>query len=144
MQNFDFNKVLGEKARWEQHAACYFEQNLKEAPYKTASVQPFASHLTNYSRKTSKTCSAWRSMAKHISNILLWTPTHGHTNVGLPGKTNIHQLCVDTGWHLENLSRAMSSRNRYWVSVKGIHAISMTWGWQLHIIIFSRIKYYSF
>ena len=55
--------------------------------------------------------SSWRSKYKHISDILLWTPTHGHTSVGQPAKAPIHQLCADTGYYQEDLSRAMTDRD---------------------------------
>ena len=42
-----------------------------------------------------------------ISEILLWTPTYGHTSVGQPPKTYIQQICVDTGFCLENQLRAI-------------------------------------
>ena len=35
---------------------------------------------------------------------------HGHTSVGQPTKTYIHQLCADTGYRLENLPRVMANR----------------------------------
>ena len=50
---------------------------------------------------------------KRISNILLWTPTHGHISVGLPAKTYIHHLCVDTRCSLEDLPRTMADRDRW-------------------------------
>ena len=40
----------------------------------------------------------WRNKDKYISNVFLWTSTHDQ-----PAKTNIYQLCVDTGYCLENL-----------------------------------------
>ena len=39
-----------------------------------------------------------------------WTPTYGHTNVGWLAKVYIHQLCVDTGYSREDLSRGMDSK----------------------------------
>ena len=42
---------------------------------------------------------------KLINDILLWTPTHGHTSVGHLAKTYIRQLCMDTGCCLEDLPR---------------------------------------
>ena len=42
--------------------------------------------------------------------LLLWTPTHGHINVGQAAKTYIHQLCMDTGCHQENRLRSMAKR----------------------------------
>ena len=52
------NETLGEKAKWKLHknAACCFERILEAAPYKTAVVRPFISHLANYPQKTRKTC----------------------------------------------------------------------------------------
>ena len=44
----------------------------------------------------------WRSKDELINNILLCTPTHGQTSMGLPAKNYIHQLCADTGCRLED------------------------------------------
>ena len=41
----------------------------------------------------------------------MWTSTHGHTSAGRPTKTYIHQLCVDTGFPLEDLSRVMEDKD---------------------------------
>ena len=38
----------------------------------------------------------WRNKDELISDILLWTPTHGHTSDGQPAKTYIHQFCAAT------------------------------------------------
>ena len=52
----ELEQNIWKKARWKLHkdAACCFEQILEAAPYKTAAVQPFTSHLTNDPSKTSK------------------------------------------------------------------------------------------
>ena len=42
--------------------------------------QPPTSHLKNHPSKTKKMCK--RNMDKLISNILVWTPTYGHSCVG--------------------------------------------------------------
>ena len=42
-----------------------------------------------------------------LSDPLQWILTHYDTSVGQPTKIYIHQLCMDTECHLENLSRAM-------------------------------------
>ena len=52
----------------------------------------------------------WRSMDELISDIILWTPTHGHTSIGWLAKIYIHQLCADTEYHLENITRVMTDR----------------------------------
>ena len=38
-----------------------------------------------------------RSRDKLISDVLLWTPTHGRAKAGRPARTYIQQLCEDTG-----------------------------------------------
>ena len=42
-------------------------------------------------------------IAELISGILLWISTYGHTNVGWPAKTFIHQICVVTQCCLEEI-----------------------------------------
>ena len=125
LQHLDSNKMPGEKARWELHknAACCFEQILEAAPYKTAVVRPLTSYLINHPSKTSKTCCALLKKDKLMSNVLLWTHTHGLTSVGRPAKTYIHQLCADTGCHQEDLPRAMTDRDGWQEIVKGISAV---------------------
>ena len=49
----------------------------------------------------------WWSKDDVISDILLWTPIYGHTSVGQPTKTYIHQLCTNTWCSLEDLPGAM-------------------------------------
>ena len=39
----------------------------------------------------------WISRDELISDVLLWTPTHGRAKAGRPARTNIQQLCEDTG-----------------------------------------------
>ena len=56
----------------------------------------------------------WWSKDKLINNVLLWTPTHGHTSVCWPVKTWIHQLSVNTECCREN-SRDIEEQNGGWV-----------------------------
>ena len=53
-------------------------------------------------RRTRHAGHCWRSQDEHIS-VLLWTPSHGWTKAGLPAKTYIQLLWVDTGCGLEEL-----------------------------------------
>ena len=53
----------------------------------------------------------WRNKNELISDIFLRTSTHGHTSVGHPAKSYINQIRAETGFHLEDLSRAMADRN---------------------------------
>ena len=99
----------GEKDQWElyKNAVCYFEQILEAAPYH---LPPITQTIQVRWARQAGHC--WWSKNKSISKILLWTPTHGHTNIGWPTKTLIYGFCVDTGFRLEDLQKAMT--NRVW------------------------------
>ena len=56
---------------------------------------------------------------KLTSDVLLWTPTHGHTSVGYQAKTYIYQHCASSGCHLEDLSIGMDGESQ------GICAVSI-------------------
>ena len=105
----DTNKMHGEKARWELHknATGHFEQILGATPNKTAVAWPPTFCLTNH--PSNKICRVLGggSEDKLISDVSLWTPTHGHTSVGQPAKTYIHQLSADTGCSLEDIPGAV-------------------------------------
>ena len=79
--------------------------------YKTPDVEPLILHLINNPGITESTCrTILESKDKIISDVLLWTPTHGHTSVGQVANTDIYQIYVDTWRHLGNISRAMADR----------------------------------
>ena len=61
----------------------------------------------------------WESEDKLISYVFLWNPLQEHSSVGLLAKTDIHQLCVDTKCHLEDLPRVMTDRDVWRERVKG-------------------------
>ena len=69
----------------------------------------------------------WRSKDELISNILLWTPSHGWAKAGWPSRTYIQQLCADTGYNLEDLPGAMDNRDGW--REREIHAGSLAWWW---------------
>ena len=48
-------------------------------------------------RRTRHAGHCWRSRDELISDVLLWTPTHGRAKAGRPLRTYIQQLCEDTG-----------------------------------------------
>ena len=52
----------------------------------------------------------WRSRDELISDLLLWTPTHGRAKAGRPAWTYIQQLCEDTGCCPEDLPELMNDR----------------------------------
>ena len=77
-------------------------------------------------RRTRHAGHCWRREGKLISNILLWTPSHGRAKAGQLARTYIQQLCANTGCTLEDLPRAMDDRNRWRERIREIHASSAT------------------
>ena len=77
-------------------------------------------------RRTRHAGHCWRSGDELISNVLLWKPTHGHTNVGCPQRTYIDQLCEDSGCCAEDLPGAMSDREGWQEIVMDICAACAT------------------
>ena len=58
-------------------------------------------------RRTRHAGHCWRSRDELISDVLLWTPTHGRA------RTYIQQLCEDTGCCPEDLPEAMNNREKW-------------------------------
>ena len=58
-------------------------------------------------RRTRHARHCWRSRDELISDVLLWTPSHGWAKAGQPAWTYIQQLCADTGCSPEDLAEAM-------------------------------------
>ena len=63
-------------------------------------------------RRTRHAGHCWRSRDELISDVLLWTPTHGLAKAGQPAWTYIQQLCDDTGCSPEDLPEAMNDRGK--------------------------------
>ena len=63
-------------------------------------------------RRTRHAGHCWRSRDEVISDVLLWTPTHGRAKTGRPAQTYIQQLCEDTGCCPEDLPGAMNDREK--------------------------------
>ena len=64
----------------------------------------------------------WRSRDELISDVLLWTPSHGRAKAGRPARTYIQQLCEDTGCRPENLPEATNDREEWRERVRDIRA----------------------
>ena len=80
-------------------------------------------------RRTRHAGHYWRSRDELISDVLLWTPTHGRAKAGRPARTYIQQLCEDTGCCPEDLPEAMNDREKWRERVRDIRATSTTWWW---------------
>ena len=76
----------------------------------------------------------WRSRDEFISDLLLWTPSHGRVKAGRPARTYIQQLCEDTGCSPGNLPEAMNDREGWRERVRDIRADGTTrWRWLKHV-----------
>ena len=69
-------------------------------------------------RRTRHAGHCWRSKDELISDVLLWTPTHGCARVGRPARTYIQQLCEDTGCNPKDLPEAMNDREKWRETVR--------------------------
>ena len=52
----------------------------------------------------------WRSRDELISDVLLWTPSHGQAKAGRPARTYIQLLCTDRECSFKDLPEAMDDR----------------------------------
>ena len=80
-------------------------------------------------RRTRHAGPCWRSRDELISDLLLWTPTHGRAKAVRPARTYVQQLCEDTGCCPEDLSEAMNDREKWRERVRDIRATNTTWWW---------------
>ena len=82
------------------------------ASYKAADILPPTTITKTIKiRRTRHAGHSWRSRDKLISDVLLWTPSHGRPKAGRPARTYIEQLCVDTEYSPEDLLEAMNNRD---------------------------------
>ena len=125
----DSNKTAREEARRQLH---------KNAASKSWQQQPTRHQLyghlppitkTIQVRRTRHAGHCWRSRDELISDVLLWTPTHGRAKAGRPALTYIQQLCEDTGCSPEDLPEAMNYREKWRERVRDIRACGTTWWW---------------
>ena len=78
-------------------------------------------------RRTRHAGHYWRSRDKLISDVLLWTPTYGRAKAGRPARTNIQQVCEDTGCGPEDLPEVMNDGEKWREGVRDIRACGTTW-----------------
>ena len=101
---------------WRQHSTK--QQMYSHLPSITKTIQV---------RWTRHAWHCWRCKDELISNILLWTPSHGWAKAGRPARTYIQQLCADTGCSSEDLPEAIDDRDGWWERVRNIRADGVTW-----------------
>ena len=102
---------------------------LEAASHKAAVWPPPPITKTIKIRRKRHAGHSWRSRDELISDILLWTPSHGQAKAGRLAWTYIQQLCADTGCSPEDLLGAMDDRVGWRERVRDIRADSVTWWW---------------
>ena len=121
---------------WMWHKVILSE--LKDGNYTTLRQHPTKQqqydHLPPFTktikvRRTRNAEHSWRSKDELISDVLLWTPSHGGAKAGRPARTYIQQLCADTRCSPEDLLEAMDDREGWWERVRDIRADGVTWWW---------------
>ena len=98
----------------------YYARMLRAILNKSKKQHPTKQQLCGYQTPMSKTIKIRRtwharqciSKDETITDVLLWTPSHGRASVGQPAKTYLQQLCTDTGCSQENQPKAMYDRDQ--------------------------------
>ena len=85
---------------------------------------------------------SWSSKDELISNVLLWTPSHGWASIVQPVKTYLQYLYADTECSLEDLPKVMDDREEWQWRVIENYARGMTWWWGGYIYIYIYIYIY--
>ena len=81
-------------------------------------------------RRTRHARHCWRSRDELISDVLMWTLSHGRAKAGRPARTYIQQLYVDTGCSSEDLPKSMDDMEGWRERVRDIDADGATlWWW---------------
>ena len=127
MHNMDSNKTAGEEPRRQLHKNAILNMSWRQHPKR----HQLYGHLppitkTIQVRRTRHAGHCWRSRDELISDVLLWTPTHGRAKAGRPARTYIQQLCEDTGCCPEDLPGVMNDREKWRERVRDIRATSTT------------------
>ena len=71
-------------------------------------------------RRTRHAGHCWRSGNELISDVFLWTPSHGQAKAGRPARNYIQQLCEDTGCSPKDLPEAMNNKEEWRERVRDI------------------------
>ena len=89
-------------------------------------------------RRTRHTGHCWRSRDELVSDVLLWTPSHGRAKARRPVRTYIQVLSADTGCSPEHLLKALDDWEVWRETVRNIRTDSVTWWWWWWSIIVSN------
>ena len=101
---------------WRQHPTKQHLYGHLPPIMKTIKIR-WATHVRN----------CWRSWDELISDVLLWTPSHGWEKAGRQAWTYIQQVCANMGWIPEDLPEAMDNWEGWRERVRDILADGVTW-----------------
>ena len=91
-------------------------------------------------RRTRHAGLCWRSRDELISDVLLWTPSHGRAKARRPARTYIQQHCTDMGCCSEDLPEAMDDREGWLERISHIGADGATWWWWWWYTTYESLK----
>ena len=92
-------------------------------------------------RRTRHIGHCWRSRDELISDVLLWTPSHGREKAGRPARAYILKFCEDTRCSPGDLPEAMNDWEGWWERVRDIRAGGMTrWWWHINTCVSFNTK----
>ena len=130
----DANKTDGEKLddNYTRMLRAIFEKSWRQHPAKQLYGHLPLITKTIQVRRTRHAGHCWRNRDELISDVLLWTPSHGRAKSGRPARAYIHQLGDDTGCSPEDLPGAMNDREEWQERVRDICAGSTTW-WYIYM-----------
>ena len=104
------DKAYWERAWWQMHKdAASFSKQIEKA----AAEQPPSSHLERIT-KLDEQCQqdiAGERKDQHISDVLQRTSSNRRAGVKRPARTDLQQLCTDTGGNLKDLPEARDHRD---------------------------------
>ena len=89
-------------------------------------------------RRTRHAGHCWRSKDDLISDIRLFTPSHGRANEGRPTRTYIQLICAPTGCSLEDQPGEKDDRDEWRERVREICAGGVTWWWWWWLYFWSQ------
>ena len=107
-----------------------FVKKMSSCSFKILIIQPPTTRHENYQNwRTRHAVHCWRSRDEFVSDVLLWTPSHGRPKAGRAAWTYLQQLRADSGCSPENLPKAIDDRKGWRERVRDIRADSATWWW---------------
>ena len=94
-------------------------------------------------RRTRHAGHCLKSRDELISDVLLWTSSHGRAKAARPARNYIQQVCVDTGCSPEDQPEAVDDRDGWRERVRDIRVDSATW-WNDQTVPFSISHLFPF